>query len=125
MSKTRLGYVQLPASEVVERAEAAIDRIADKRIKSQENFIANMMAPKKGWFFGHPARSREAALKAIKDDQYMAEEWWYITKYVGPTEESLNKLVKVGNGLLEGGNPTMEVSIEIATSLFPSNNEQS
>jgi hypothetical protein len=118
-NKTKLGYVQLHASEVVERSEAALARIKASREKSAEQFITNMMEPKKGWFFGHPARTREQALAAIKADQYMSEEYWYVTKYVSPKQESLAKLLRVGLELLNGGNTTMQISIETAAWLYP------
>lgn len=120
MSRTKLGFVQLPASEVVSLSEAALARIEANRVTNKEKFITNMMEPRKGWFFGRPARTREQAIAAIKADQYMSEEMWYITDYVGPKQEGLEKLRKVGLALLCGGNTDMEVSIECATWLFPS-----
>lgn len=125
MSRTKLGFVHLPASEVISLAEAALARIQANRVTSKEKFITNMMEPRKGWFFGCPARTREEAIAAIKADQYQNEEMWYITDYVGPKQESLEKLRKVGLALLCGGNTEMEVSIEAATWLFPDRQEQS
>lgn len=124
--KTKLGFVQLPASEVVDQTEAALARIKSRKEQARETFITNMMEPRKGWFFGRRARTREEAIAYIKADQYLSEEmWFYSDKYVSPKQESLEKLLRVGLQLLNGGNTTMQISIETAAWLYPQQETQS
>jgi 2-iminoacetate synthase ThiH len=118
-TRTKLGFIQLPTSEVISLTEAALAAIQAKRDAGKEEFITNMMKPRKGWFFTRAAQSREAAEAEIKENEFHNEQMWFITKYVGPKQEALEKLRKVGLAILVGGVTTMEVSIEAATWLFP------
>lgn len=122
MSKTRLGYVQLPASQVVELSQAFLAEIAETREKSRKAFVAQFTGKPVGWFgrlIGRKPLTEDQAIEAIKEDTWLSHEYWYLTpKFVSNQQDSLKKIVNVGLGLLADGNPTMEVSIEAADWLF-------
>lgn len=125
MSKTRLGYVQLHAAKVIDLSQAALADIAEQREQSRKNFIAQFTDKPVGRFgrlIGRKPMTEEQAIEAVKGDTWLAHEYWYLTpKFVSEKQDALKKLINVGLGLLEGGYPTMEVSIEAANWLYKSN----
>jgi hypothetical protein len=122
VSKTKLGFVHLKASEVVERAEGALKRIADKREVRRKEFLSDYVNQPVCWLFrlfGKKPLTEEQAIKAIEEDMWLGHHYYYLTPdFESPWQEGLRSLVKVGNGLLESGETEMEVSIEYADLLF-------
>lgn len=118
--KTTLGYVFLKAWNVRDRAEAALKRISAIREENRETFLKNVMAPRPRFFGGMTkGLSREEAIEAIKDNEFAAHDWYFLTDaYESPKQASLKKMIKVAEGLMGGGDTTMQISIEAADWLF-------
>lgn len=125
MSGTRLGYVKRHAGEVVSLATAELDHIRKTREEKAEEFIKQFMEPRTGLsalFYGKGSMTREEALKYIENDEWLRHEFWYCSpNYVSNQQEGLEKLINVGNALLGGGDPTMELTIETADWLYQNN----
>jgi hypothetical protein len=127
MSKTKLGFVRLQAAEVVERSQDLLTTIAARREDSRKKFVANFTGQPGGLrrLFGCKPWTEEEAVKHIKDDTWLSHEYWYLTpKFVSNQQQSLQQLINVGYGLMNGHDTLMEVSIEVANWLFPDVQEQ-
>ena len=124
-NETQLGYVQLPASEVVSRAEFALADLLSKREQSRLDFISNFTKEPTGWFsrlLRRRALTVEEAVTRIKDDTWLCHEYYYLTpRYQSKRKTQLESLIKVGNGLLNDNIPNMIVTIEIADLLYSDN----
>jgi hypothetical protein len=80
------------------------------------------MEPRTGisaFFFGKEPRTREEALKVINGDNWLQHEFWYLSNdYVNDKQAGLLKMINVGQALLGGGDPMMELTIEAADWLY-------
>ena len=124
ISESNLGFVTLPTSEVVSRAEFALADLLHKREESRKAFVSNFTGPPTGWrkLLGRPALTDEQAIELIKDDQWLGYEYYYLTpKYQSPKKTKLEQLINVGDGLLNDNVKEMTITIEIADVLYSDN----
>jgi hypothetical protein len=123
--ESTIGYVQLPASEVVSRAEFALADLLFKREESRKEFISNFTKEPTGRLnrlLHRRALTETEAIERIKADTWLGHEYYYLTpRFKSKRESQLESLIKVGNGLLAEKITDMIVTIEIADLLFSSN----
>lgn len=129
MSKTKLGFVKLTPAEVVHLAETELTRLAEDRETRRLHFLSHFVNKPVGFIgrlFGRKPLTEETAIAMIEDDMWLGYEYAYLKpSWESPRQEALKKIVTVGNALLDGRGDEIEVSIEIASVLFRSNDEQS
>lgn len=121
-----IGFVTLPISEVISRAELALADLLAKREESRKAFISHFTQEPTGWrkWLGRKAWTEEEAIKHINEDMWLGYEYYYMTpEYQSPKKTKLEQLIKVGNGMLEDNVyvKEMTVSIEMANMLYSCN----
>jgi len=121
-----IGFVTLPISEVISRAEFALADLLHKREESRKAFISHFTQEPTGWrkWIGRKAWTEEQAIKHINEDMWLGYEYFYLTpEYQSPKKTKFEQLIKVGNGMLADNVyvKEMTVSIELANLLYSDN----
>jgi hypothetical protein len=115
---SKIGFVTIPAPEVLHLATQSLETLQAKKAERANVFVQRIMDAPMGWIgrlMKRKPMTREQAIKAIEDDTWLGHEWYYMTDYVGPKEESLLKLVNVAKNT----NGDMTVAINIANWFYP------
>jgi hypothetical protein len=119
MVSTHLGLVRLRASTVSDRAQEALDKLVAERTERRDAFVREHMPAKKGLLFGHKERTFDEAVEFIKNDDFLSDSYaWMNPEFPSSQYVGLKQLVQVANGLLSGGDTTMEITIEAASWLY-------
>lgn len=111
--KTKIGFVNIPASEVLELATESLVDLQAKKAARAEAFVQRIVDAPMGWIgrlTGRKPMTHEEAIAAIKDDTWLGHEYYFMTDYVGPKEEALIKLRTVAD-YTRGD---MTIAIEVA-----------
>jgi hypothetical protein len=113
VSQVKIGFVNIPASLVLEYTTQALADLKARKVANTEAFVQRFVDSPMGWFRSLLRRkpmTREDAIKLIKDDTWLGHEYWWIAKYVSPKEEALEKLRTVADYTTGD----MTIAIEVA-----------